>query len=149
MEKKYYSFLAVDKTSGIGVAEGVVSKNHGVKEVSGKNVFSLDLVAKNVAKKLNYALGGELKEDESTFMRVSFWEGLADRASKVLDKGAVIEIFGKFQAKSYEGKNGKVNYVEIQARDFKIVKFAKKDEESVANTNQENAPAEDDGDMPF
>lgn len=159
MEKKYFSFLSVDKKSGIGVAEGLVSKNYGAKVVKEKNVFTIDVVSNNVAKKLNYALEGKLKEDDSTFMRVVFWEGLADRASKVVDKGAIIDVFGKFQVKTYEGQNGTVNYVEIQAKDFKIVKFADKKEGIPApgpENNEPNKPetsaepqVDDDGDMPF
>ena len=164
MEKKYYSFLSVDKQSGIGVAEGVVSKNYGTKVAKEKNVFTIDVVCKNVAKKINYALTSTLKDEESTFMRVAFWGDLADRAVKVIDKGAIIDVFGKFSIKTYEGKNGTVNYAEIQARDFKVVKFAGNkigapgsDEGTVENTatidnaGQSGTPTDnaDDGDMPF
>ncbi|HCL4480333.1 TPA: single-stranded DNA-binding protein [Clostridium botulinum] len=149
MEKRFYSFIGLEKLEkgkAVGVVEGLVCKDLTTRDANGKKVVNTSIVSNNVSKKIAYGIQVELEEKDSTFIQIVAWENLADRFLKVVKKGAVIEVFGTLQEKSYTSKNGgEMKYLELTAREFKINKFPKKDESS----ESQDQPIEELGDIPF
>ncbi len=152
MEKKFYSFIGLERVEAgkaVCVIEGLVCKNLTTRDANGKKVVNTSIVSNNVSKKIAYGIQVELEEKDSTFIQIVAWENLADRFEKVVKKGAVIEVFGTLQEKSYTGKNGEMKYLELTAREFKINKFPKRDESPESQAETQDIDPEELGDIPF
>ncbi|MFJ8531382.1 single-stranded DNA-binding protein [Bacillus sp. NPDC094106] len=131
-EKKYYSFASFAKGEGekapFGVIEGRVTKEVEIEDVqNGKKVAKTSIVSQNVAKKIEYALGINLEQEESTFFNITGWEILGERMQKALHKGDIVIITGNLKSREYNGKT----YFDLVARDFKVTRYANN------NQNQE------------
>ena len=101
--------------------------------------------------------------EETDFLTVVAWRGLADTCSKYLVKGQQVAVCGEIRNRSYEAKDGTKRYItEIQADDVEFLArpngapAAGKDAYApVAGNEQELFAAEandvlvDDEDLPF
>lgn len=87
--------------------------------------------------------------DESDFLTVVSWRGLAENCAKFLVKGQRVAVLGRIETRSYETKEGEKRYsTEIQADD---IEFLDKPGEKTARPKQEDEVvfSEMDEDLPF
>ena len=93
--------------------------------------------------------------EESDFLNVVVWRGLADSCAKYLVKGQQVAVCGELRTRSYDAKDGSRRYVtEIQADDVEFLakpKGAERREEPNGMWGaEEPAPKDDDwDDLPF
>lgn len=60
--------------------------------------------------------------EESDFLNIVTWRGLADNCGKYLSKGQQVAVVGEIRTRSYEAKDGSRRYVtEIQADDVEFL----------------------------
>ena len=82
------------------------------------------------------------KRDETDFIPVVTWRGLADNCAKFLAKGRKVGVCGRIQVRSYDDNNGQRRYVtEIVADD---VEFLSPKGEGGAPRTQDVPPPPDD-----
>lgn len=95
------------------------------------------------------AIARRNNRDESDFLTVVSWRGLAENCAKFLVKGQRVAVLGRIETRSYETKEGEKRYsTEIQADD---IEFLDKPGEKVARPKQEDEVvfSEMDEDLPF
>ena len=60
--------------------------------------------------------------EESDFLNIVTWRGLADNCGKYLSKGQQVAVTGEIRTRSYEAKDGSKRYItEIQADDVEFL----------------------------
>lgn len=60
--------------------------------------------------------------EETDFLNIVTWRGLADNCGKYLSKGQQVAVVGEIRTRSYEAKDGSHRYVtEIQAEDVEFL----------------------------
>jgi len=92
--------------------------------------------------------GRERGKDETVFVDVIAFNGLATAlGEQELKKGTLVEVEGRLQTETYEGKNGKTTRITLIANDVAVVVRRHKTEE--AQDEAPEAPAEDDLDDLF
>lgn len=84
------------------------------KTQSGKSVMEFGLAVRRERKDAN----GEYQAD---FIRVSVWEHNAEFLNNYAKKGTQIAVSGRISTNTYEGKNGKVTSVFVQADGVEIL----------------------------
>lgn len=68
------------------------------------------------------AVQRRFKRDETDYINVVTWRGLADNCAKYLVKGQKVAVCGEIQTRSYEGQDGQKRYVtEIVADDVEFL----------------------------
>ncbi len=68
------------------------------------------------------AVSRQFNRDETDFIPVVVWRGLADNCSRYLAKGRKVAVFGRIQTRNYEDNNGQRRYVtEIIADDVEFL----------------------------
>ncbi len=61
-------------------------------------------------------------KEETDFIPIVVWRGLADNCSRYLAKGRKVAVFGRIQTRNYEDKDGQRRYVtEIIADDVEFL----------------------------
>ena len=79
------------------------------------------------------------------FIRCKVWGTAAENLVKYMDKGSQIGVAGKIQSRTYEGKDGKKQYItEVVVEEVEYLESSKKNEDM-----DEFTPLEDDDEMPF
>lgn len=94
------------------------------------------------------AVGRRFKRDETDYLNVVTWRGLADNCARYLVKGQKVAVCGEIQTRSYEGQDGQRRYVtEIVADDveFLIRPNGTKEEPRESELGE----MVDDGELPF
>jgi single-strand DNA-binding protein len=92
--------------------------------------------------------GRERGKDETVFVDVVAFNGLATALAELeqeLKKGALVEVEGRLQTETYEGKKGKTTRVVLLANDVAVVVRRNKDEAKADEADE----AEDDLDDLF
>lgn len=96
---------------------------------------------------LRLATSEAFRKDDGTwgentdYHNVVAWDTLAERISKVVQKGTKLYVEGSIKNRSYEDKDGNTRYVtEIKVRDYSVLNRGKTNEESEPETTQEEAP---------
>jgi len=97
---------------------------------------------------LRLATSEAFRKDDGTwgentdYHNVVAWDTLAERISKVAQKGTKLYIEGSIKNRSYEDKDGNTRYVtEIKVRDYSVLRNGKTSEGEVEpETTQEEAP---------
>lgn len=80
------------------------------------------------------------KVEQTEWHNIVMWRGLADVASKYLNKGRLVYIEGKLRTRSYEDKEGVRRYTtEIVAESFNILGRRSDFESPTTNTTTSNA----------
>lgn len=101
------------------------------------------------------AVTRRMNREESDFLNVVAWRGLADNCAKYLVKGQQAAVCGELRTRSYDAKDGTKRYVtEIQADDVEFLAKPKGTESSEEPSGmwgtEEPAPKDDDwDDLPF
>ena len=68
------------------------------------------------------AVTRRMNRDESDFLNVVAWRGLAENCAKYLVKGQQVSVAGELQTRSYDAKDGGKRYVtEVQADDVEFL----------------------------
>ena len=68
------------------------------------------------------AVSRQFNRDETDFIPVVVWRGLAENCSRYLSKGRKVAVFGRIQTRNYEDNNGQRRYVtEIIADDVEFL----------------------------
>ena len=68
------------------------------------------------------AVTRRMNREESDFLNVVTWRGLADNCGKYLVKGQQVAVCGELRTRSYDAKDGTKRYVtEIQADDVEFL----------------------------
>lgn len=81
------------------------------------------------------------KIEQTEWHNIVMWRGLADIASKYLQKGKLVYIEGKLRTRSFEDKEGHKKYsTEVVAENFTML-GRKSDSDN--NTGNDNTPAQD------
>ena len=89
------------------------------------------------------AVSRQFNRDETDFIPVVVWRGLADNCSKYLAKGRKVAVFGRIQTRNYDDKDGNRRYVtEIIADD---VEFLTPKGEGGQRASQDVPPPSDEG----
>lgn len=57
------------------------------------------------------AISRQFNRDETDFINIVTWRGLADNCGKYLAKGRQVGVSGRIQSRSYEGNDGKRRYI--------------------------------------
>ena len=92
------------------------------------------------------AVTRRMNREESDFLNVVTWRGLADNCAKYLVKGQQAAVCGELRTRSYDAKDGTKRYVtEIQADD---VEFLAKPKGAENREAKDGMFAPDDGYMP-
>lgn len=79
------------------------------------------------------------KVDQTEWHNVVVWRGLADVASKYLQKGKLVYVEGKIRTRSYDDKEGNKRYVtEIVADNFTML-GRKGDDQNGGNSENQNS----------
>lgn len=92
------------------------------------------------------AVTRRMNREESDFLNVVAWRGLADNCAKYLVKGQQVAVCGELRTRSYDAKDGTKRYVtEIQADD---VEFLAKPKGAENREAKDGMFAPDDGYMP-
>lgn len=96
------------------------------------------------------AVQRRFKRDETDYLNVVTWRGLADNCARYLVKGQKVAVCGEIQTRSYEGQDGQKRYVtEIVADD---VEFLNRPNGTQEPRESEMGELVDDGDserLPF
>lgn len=72
--------------------------------------------------RMTVAVTRRFKREESDFINVVAWRGLADNCSKYLVKGQQVCVIGELRNDNYEDKDGKKQYrVEVHADDIEFL----------------------------
>lgn len=91
--------------------------------------------------------------EESDFLNVVVWRGLADSCAKYLVKGQQVAVCGELRTRSYDAKDGTKRYMtEIQAEDVEFLAKPKGAERREEPNNMFEPAGEympDDDDLPF
>ena len=91
--------------------------------------------------------------EESDFLNVVAWRGLADSCAKYLVKGQQVAVCGELRTRSYDAKDGTKRYVtEILAEDVEFLakpKGAESREEPSGMFAPDDGYMPDDDDLPF
>ena len=101
------------------------------------------------------AVTRRMNKEESDFLNVVVWRGLADNCGKYLVKGQQVAVCGELRTRSYDAKDGSRRYVtEILAEDVEFLAKPKgaerREEPSGMWGAEEPAPKDDDwDDLPF
>ena len=101
------------------------------------------------------AVTRRMNKEESDFLNVVVWRGLAESCAKYLVKGQQAAVCGELRTRSYDAKDGSRRYVtEIQAEDVEFLAKPKGAESREAKDGmwgaEEPAPKDDDwDDLPF
>jgi len=65
---------------------------------------------------------GDERQEQTDWYRVSCWSGLAERAQQLIQKGRLVYVEGRFQARTYTDREGKERFsLEISANDFQLL----------------------------
>ena len=65
---------------------------------------------------------GDERQEQTDWYRVSCWAGLAERAQQIIQKGRLVYVEGRFQARTYTDREGKERFsLEISANDFQML----------------------------
>ena len=65
---------------------------------------------------------GDDRQEQTDWYRVSCWSGLAERAQQLVQKGRLVYVEGRFQARTYTDREGKERFsLEISANDFQLL----------------------------
>ena len=68
------------------------------------------------------AVTRRMNRDESDFINIVTWRGLADNCAKYLVKGQQVSVVGELRTRSYEANDGGKRYVtEVQADDVEFL----------------------------
>ena len=68
------------------------------------------------------AVTRRMNRDESDFINIVTWRGLADNCAKYLVKGQQVSVVGEVRTRSYEANDGGKRYVtEVQADDVEFL----------------------------
>lgn len=102
------------------------------------------------------AVGRRFKKDESDFLTVVSWRGLAENCAKYLVKGQRVAVAGRVETRSFETKDGDKRYItEIQADDIEFLDrpngatgFTAPTENEETEENIFSTPTEEE-DLPF
>lgn len=78
---------------------------------------------------------------EASFIPCVVWEQGAEYLSKYGEKGNIVMVTGELNTRDYEGTNGKVHVVEVNANRVKVLPSAKK-QETTFNLNDINVDDE-------
>lgn len=94
---------------------------------------------------------GEDKKEVTEWVRLVFWERLAEVVAEYVQKGALIFVSGKMQTRSWDDKEGKKQYTtEIVVNTLKMLGGNKKEEGKTPPENrQESAAPTTEEDVPF
>lgn len=101
------------------------------------------------------AVTRRMNKEESDFLNVVVWRGLAESCAKYLVKGQQAAVCGELRTRSYDAKDGSRRYVtEILAEDVEFLAKPKgaerREEPSGMWGAEEPAPKDDDwDDLPF
>lgn len=99
------------------------------------------------------AVTRRMNREESDFLNVVAWRGLADNCAKYLVKGQQAAVCGELRTRSYDAKDGTKRYVtEIQADDVKFLAKPKGAENREAKDGMfapDDGYMQDDDDLPF
>lgn len=92
-------------------------------------------------------------ENQTTdFINCVAWNKTAEFVDKYFSKGRTIVVIGRIQTRSWEGQDGKKNYAtEVVASEVAFGDSKKETEaaENTADSDEDFAPLEMQGDMPF
>lgn len=99
-------------------------------------------------------------KEETDFLNIITWRGLADNCAKYLVKGQRVSIAGEVRTRSYDAKDGSKRYVtEIQAEDVEFLdKPTQSGAPSATKTRRQDEPKDEpdlveidisDEDLPF
>ncbi len=93
------------------------------------------------------AVNRRMNREETDFLNIVTWRGLADNCAKYLVQGQRVAIVGEIRTRTYDAKDGTKRYVtEIQADD---VEFLDKPTGAASgNRPVSNAPAREDASAP-
>ena len=84
------------------------------------------------------AVSRRFKKEETDYLNVVAWRGLAENCGKYLVKGQKVAVFGEIQTRSYEANDGTKRYItEIVADDIEFL--------NRPNTNTQEDPPQDFG----
>ncbi len=65
---------------------------------------------------------GDERQEQTDWYRVSCWSSLAERAQQLIQKGRLVYVEGRFQARTYTDREGKERFsLEISANDFQLL----------------------------
>ncbi len=65
---------------------------------------------------------GDERQEQTDWYRVSCWSSLAERAQQLIQKGRLVYVDGRFQARTYTDREGKERFsLEINANDFQLL----------------------------
>ena len=98
------------------------------------------------------AVTRRMNREETDFLNIVTWRGLADNCAKYLVQGQQVAVIGEIRTRSYEAKDGSRRYItEIQADD---VEFLAKPEKKTQGDKAFEAELEgvlevNDEDLPF
>lgn len=99
------------------------------------------------------AVTRRMNREESDFLNVVAWRGLADNCAKYLVKGQQAAVCGELRTRSYDAKDGSRRYVtEILADDVEFLakpKGAERREEPSSMFEPAGEYMPDDDDLPF
>lgn len=99
------------------------------------------------------AVTRRMNREESDFLNVVTWRGLADNCGKYLVKGQQVAVCGELRTRSYDAKDGSRRYVtEILADDVEFLAKPKGAERREEPNNMLEPAGEympDDDDLPF
>ena len=94
------------------------------------------------------AVQRRFKRDETDYLNVVTWRGLADNCARYLVKGQKVAVCGEIQTRSYEGQDGQRRYVtEIVADDVEFLSRPNGTKEEPRES--ELGEMVDDGELPF
>ena len=88
------------------------------------------------------------KKEATEWHRVVIWGKLAEVVEKYVKKGDMLYIEGKIVTRSYEKNNQTMYTTEIVANSMQML-GSKQQGQITGNNNPEQAPIQDDNDLPF
>ena len=98
------------------------------------------------------AVTRRMNRDESDFINIVTWRGLADNCAKYLVKGQQVSVVGELRTRSYDAKDGsgKRYVTEVQADDVEFLAKPKSSSPEAARgiPDMDGTPIEDDN-LPF
>lgn len=74
-------------------------------------------------------------DEQTEYHNVTFWDVLAERVAKQVQKGTQIYVEGQTKHRSYEANDGTKKYItEVKARDFMVLSRGKTNEDTTSPT---------------